>query len=88
MVEIDASRHGLGDVVLQAEHPIAYYRKFLGIRTRGKPIYEKELMDYFFCGGKMEALFAGASLRCTHRSMEPQVPFGIESGGPSIPKMG
>ena len=48
VVETDASGHGLGDVLLQAEHPIAYYSKILGIRNRGKPIYEKELMTIVF----------------------------------------
>ena len=48
VVETDAFGHGLEDALLQAEHPIAYYNKILGIRNRGKPIYEKELMAIVF----------------------------------------
>lgn len=41
--ETDASDFGLGAVLLQHDHPIAY-SKLLGPRTRLKFIYEKELM--------------------------------------------
>ncbi|KAL8126622.1 hypothetical protein AgCh_013756 [Apium graveolens] len=41
---MDASGFGLGAVLLQNEHPIAYFSKVLGKRTRLKSIYEKELI--------------------------------------------
>lgn len=44
LVETDASGFGLGAVLLQEGHPIAYYSKILGARSRHKSIYEKELM--------------------------------------------
>ena len=44
VLETDASGHGLGVVLLQGEHPIAYFSKVLGKRARTKAIYEKELM--------------------------------------------
>ncbi|KAL8103695.1 hypothetical protein AgCh_028042 [Apium graveolens] len=44
MLEKDASSYGLGAVLLQNEHPIAYFSKVLGQRARMKSIYEKELM--------------------------------------------
>lgn len=44
LVETDASGFGLGAVLIQDGHPIAYYSKILGTRSRLKSIYEKELM--------------------------------------------
>ena len=48
VVETDASHQGLGDVILQDKHPIAYYSKTLGVRASNKAIYEKELMAIVF----------------------------------------
>lgn len=48
VVETDASQCGLGAVLLQDTHPIAYYSKSLGKRASNKPIYEKELMAIVF----------------------------------------
>ena len=48
VVETDASQCGLGAVLMQDTHPIAYYSKTLGKRASNKPIYKKELMEIVF----------------------------------------
>ena len=48
VVETDASQCGLGAVLMQDTHPIAYYSKTLGKQASNKPIYEKELMAIVF----------------------------------------
>jgi hypothetical protein len=43
-IEIDASDTGVGDVLLQQGHPLAFVNRGLGPRTRGLSTYEKEYM--------------------------------------------
>jgi len=44
VIETDACDAGIGVVLLQKEHPIAFVSKALGPRTRGLSTYEKEYM--------------------------------------------
>lgn len=44
VVETDASGYGLGAVLMQDQHPLAYYSQVLNSRSQLKSIYEKELM--------------------------------------------
>jgi hypothetical protein len=43
-IETDASGTGIGAVLLQSGHPLAYISKALGPRTRGLSAYEKEYL--------------------------------------------
>jgi hypothetical protein len=43
-IETDACHNGVGAVLLQAGHPLAYVRKPLGIKTQGLSTYEKEYL--------------------------------------------
>jgi hypothetical protein len=44
IVETDACEEGLGAVLMQGDHPIAYISKALGVRNKQRSIYEKEFL--------------------------------------------
>jgi hypothetical protein len=60
-LEIDASTYGVGAVLTQQGHPLAFISKALGPRNRGLSTYEKEYIailvvvdqwhHYLQCGG-------------------------------------
>lgn len=43
-IEADACQYGVGAVLLQEGHPLAYVSKPLGPKTQGLFIYEKEYL--------------------------------------------
>lgn len=43
-IETDASDVGVGDVLMQEGHPLAFMSKALGVKSRGLSTYEKEFM--------------------------------------------
>lgn len=45
VLEIDASRSGIGAVLMEESHPIAYFSKALSPRHQTLSIYEKEFME-------------------------------------------
>jgi hypothetical protein len=47
-IETDASNNGIGAVLLQQGHPLAFISKPLGPRTQGLSTYEKEYMAILF----------------------------------------
>lgn len=47
-IETDASNHGVGAVLLQQGHPLAFISKPLGPRTQGLSAYEKEYMAILY----------------------------------------
>lgn len=46
IIETDASDYGIGAVLQQNGHPIAYVSKALGPRTQGLSTYEKESLAH------------------------------------------
>ena len=48
VIETDASTHGIGVVLMQEGHPLAYISKSLGPRWQGLSVYEKELLALVF----------------------------------------
>lgn len=54
VVETDASQKGIGAVLVQDSHPIAYISKSLGPRWQMLSVYEKELLALVFAVQKWE----------------------------------
>ena len=48
MIEMNASSFGLGTVLLQEYHPMAFFIHTLGLQAHLKSMYRKELMAIIF----------------------------------------
>ncbi|KAF2310163.1 hypothetical protein GH714_007000 [Hevea brasiliensis] len=55
VVETDASRGGIGAVLIQGSHPIAYISKALSPRNQQLSIYDREMLAILFAVKKWEA---------------------------------
>lgn len=44
VVETNASRMGLGAILMHDNHPMSFFSRVLGPRVQQKPIYESELI--------------------------------------------
>lgn len=45
VIETDASDMGIGAILMQNQHPVAYLSKALGPRNQALSVYEKECMS-------------------------------------------
>ena len=48
VIEIDASSSGIGAVLMQKGHPIAFISKALAAKHRALSAYDKEMFDILF----------------------------------------
>ena len=58
-IKTDASTHGIGAVLQQNRHPIAYVSKKLGPRWQSLSVYEKELLAIVFVVQRWEQYLLG-----------------------------
>ena len=49
VIETDASDLGIGAMLMQNQHPVAYLSKALGPRNQALSVYEKECFGHLGC---------------------------------------
>lgn len=60
LIETDASGTGLGAVLMQEHHPIAYISKALGPRQQALSVYERELLAIVYAIQKWSSYLSHA----------------------------
>ena len=81
MVQTDASACGLGVVLQQEEHVIAYASRTLSAPERHYSVIQQELSCCGICSEAISALLPGATL---HRSCSVAVALSTEDGGIAV----
>lgn len=61
IVETDASNDGIGAVLTQSDHPLAYISRSLGPKWQKLSVYEKELLAIVYCCSKVGTIFVRAT---------------------------
>ncbi|XBJ04555.1 hypothetical protein VPH35_023472 [Triticum aestivum] len=71
VVETDASKYGIGVVLMQQGHPISFLRKALGPKTQGYSTYEKECLAILMAVEKWRSYLQHAefTISTDHRSL-------------------
>ena len=71
-VETDASTQGVGAVLMQEGHPLAYISRTLGPKWQGLSVYEKELLALVFAVQKWQQYLMGQKfiIRTDQRSLK------------------
>ena len=59
VIETDASQRGIGAVLMQDHHPLAFISRALGPRWQKLSVYEKELLAIVFAVQKWEQHVSG-----------------------------
>ena len=67
-IETDASRFGVGAVLVQSRRPIAFYSHTLSMRDRARPVYKRELMAVVLSIQRWRPYLLGAKFICKNRS--------------------
>lgn len=70
--QIDASDIGIGAVLMQDQHPVAYLSKALGPKNQGLSVYEKECMDILLAVDRWRSYLQHQPfiIRTDHRSLQ------------------
>lgn len=66
MIECDALTLGIGVVLMQEEHPVAYFSKALNGRNRVLSAYDHELMALVLSINKWRGYFVGTTLHSSN----------------------
>lgn len=72
IVETDACYYGLGVVLMQDQHPLAFLSKALGVKNLGLSIYEKEFLAILLAVEKWRVYLLHASfiIRTDQKSLK------------------
>lgn len=72
VLETDACDKGIGDILLQDDHPIAYLSKAVGPKNQSRLVYEKELLTVLHAVSKWQHYLEGGHfiIRVDQRSLK------------------